>query len=99
MSSVLSSLQGVRLVGRGTTAFVASSRGLKSINGQGTCLAAVYLDRVMMYGRPGDPPFDVNSIVPDDVEAIEYYSGPAVTPLEYSTLNSRCGVLVIWTRQ
>ena len=36
---------------------------------------------------------------PDQVEAIEYYSGPASTPMRYSRQNSNCGVIVIHTRR
>jgi hypothetical protein len=43
--------------------------------------------------------FDVNSLQPDQIEAVEYYAGPSQTPMEYSTLNAVCGVLVIWTRR
>ena len=46
-----------------------------------------------------DPLFDTNSIAPAQVEAIEYFSGAARTPLEYSSLNSQCGAIVIWTRR
>ena len=62
-------------------------------------LARVYLDRMLMYGPRGDPPVDVNSIPPEEIEAIEYYPSAATTPMEYSTLHSTCGVIVIWTRR
>lgn len=46
-----------------------------------------------------DPLFDINSIAPEQIEAIEYYAGPAEVPLRYSTGNSDCGVIVIHTRR
>jgi hypothetical protein len=98
LSELLSTLAGVHITGKAPSAFVAGSRGPRSISTP-TCLANVYLDRMLMYGRRGDPPFDVNSIPPEEVEAIEYCASAAVTPLEYSTLNSACGVMVIWTRR
>jgi hypothetical protein len=98
LGELLSTLMGVHITGKGTSAFVAGSRGPRSISG-GSCLANVYLDRMLMYGRRGDPPFDVNSIPPEEIEAIEYYASAATTPMEYSTLNSTCGVIVIWTRR
>ncbi|MDB4881741.1 MAG: hypothetical protein JWL95_507 [Gemmatimonadetes bacterium] len=35
---------------------------------------------------------------PDNVEAIELYSGPATTPPQYSTRGMTCGTIIIWTR-
>jgi hypothetical protein len=65
-----------------------------------TCYAQVYLDRHFVYhGRPAEPLFDINSIPPDRIEAIEYYASPAQTPAMYTQLNSTCGVVVIWTRR
>jgi hypothetical protein len=63
------------------------------------CYAQVYRDDVLL--NPSNPtePFDVNSIVLNQVEAIEYYSGPAQTPAKYNRLGAHCGVLVLWTRR
>ncbi len=64
------------------------------------CYAQVYVDGHLMFGRSRwDPLFDINSLLPSQIEAIEYYTGPAETPSEYMTRNSQCGVLVIWTRR
>ena len=98
LGELLSTLAGVHITGTSPRAYVAGSRGPRSIT-SGTCLATVYLDRMLIYGRPGDPPFDVNTIAPEQIEAIEYYASAAVTPMEYAALNSQCGVIVIWTRQ
>ena len=46
-----------------------------------------------------DPLFNINSIAPEQIEAIEYYSSPAEVPMRYSGSNSDCGVLVIHTRR
>jgi hypothetical protein len=63
------------------------------------CYVQVYLDdRLMNNTRPTEP-FDVNSLPLDQLEAVEFYSGPAQTPMKYSKLDSRCGVLVLWTRR
>ncbi|CAN5160648.1 hypothetical protein BH09GEM1_BH09GEM1_32090 [soil metagenome] len=98
LGELLSTMAGVHITGKSPRAYVAGSRGSRSLTG-GTCLANVYLDHMLMYGRPGDPPFDVNTIAPEQIEGIEYYASAAVTPFEYSTLNSTCGVIVIWTRR
>lgn len=64
------------------------------------CYAQVYLDQVPVYrGREQEGLFNVNSILPHEIEAIEYYAGPSVTPARYSGLNSQCGVLVIHRRR
>ncbi|MEO8620381.1 MAG: carboxypeptidase regulatory-like domain-containing protein [bacterium] len=99
LGDLLSTFPGTRIVGRAPNAYLASSRGRKSLTGARSCLSQVYLDHMVMYGRPGAPPFDINSITQDQIEAIEYYASAAVTPLEHSALNSQCGVLVIWTRR
>ena len=98
LGELLSTLAGVHITGKAPRAYVAGSRGPRSINAP-SCLANVYLDRMLVYGRPTDPPFDVNTILPEEIEGIEYYASAAVTPMEYSTLNSACGVIVIWTRR
>jgi hypothetical protein len=114
-SEILESLIGVRLVrGRGTQAWVVSSRGAQSINrtypsgdaadraagARPSCYARIYLDNTLVYrGRVDEPLFDISRIHPDELEGIEYYSGPAQTPGEYSTLDATCGVLVLWRRR
>ncbi|MDQ2668334.1 MAG: carboxypeptidase regulatory-like domain-containing protein [Gemmatimonadota bacterium] len=98
LGELLSTLAGVNITFKSGAAFVSGSRGPRSINTP-TCLANVYLDRTLMYGKRGDPPFNINSIPPEEIEGIEYFGSAATTPLEYSTLNSACGVIVIWTRR
>lgn len=59
----------------------------------------MYLDNFLMNpGRPTEP-FDVNSIPPNTIEALEYYSSNLQTPHKYNNANADCGVLVIWTRR
>jgi hypothetical protein len=78
------------------------------------CYVQVYIDGVLM-NRPeksssggregrgtelyGSPGFDVSAYAPEQIEAIEFYSGPAQTPAKYSILGAVCGVLVLWTRR
>jgi hypothetical protein len=64
------------------------------------CFAQIYLDGAPLYkGESGGVVPDMNMIVPQSLEAIEYYKSAAQTPLKYSTLNSQCGVLVLHTRR
>jgi hypothetical protein len=69
------------------------------------CYTQVYLDKVLIFnGLPTadgkwPPLFNLNSINPAQIEAIEFYATPAETPMEYSRMESHCGVLVIWTRR
>ena len=112
MSDVLSQVPGLRvtrgLVGR---AWISSGRERISINRESQltrferqlgarpgCYAHVYLDGTRVYGGR-EPLFDINSISPVEIEAIEYYSGLAQVPAQYNRPGSVCGVLVIWTRR
>lgn len=63
------------------------------------CYALVFHDDVLL--NPSNPPepIDINTIVLSQIEAIEYYAGPAETPAKYNRLGARCGVLVLWTRR
>lgn len=64
------------------------------------CYALVYLDGMLMNGtKEPTEPFDVNTIAPEQIEAVEFYSGPSQTPLKYSRMGSNCGVLVLWRRR
>jgi hypothetical protein len=46
-----------------------------------------------------EPLFDLNSLAPEQIEAIEYYRGPAETPIRYLNANSDCGTIVIHSRR
>lgn len=112
VGDVIGNFRGVALLrGPGGQAGATSSRGRQSIAGGtcnqlegtiiGTCNCApmVYLDRILLFdGRNGLIP-NLNALSVVSVEAIEYYAGPAETPLQYSGLNSNCGVIVIHTRR
>lgn len=64
------------------------------------CYSRIYIDNQPIYSaRNGEPLFDIRTIIPSEIEALEYYSNPAQTPARYSQLGATCGVLVIWTRK
>ena len=48
------------------------------------CYSLVYLDGVVMNGsREPTEPFDINSIAPEQIEAMEFYAGAAETPASH----------------
>ncbi len=98
LSGALRQFQGMNLIGRGSTAVVASTRKPPSLSSPGPCIAHVYVDNLLMNRGNPVPAFDVNTIAPDQVDAVEWYAGASRIPARYSELNSACGVLVIWTR-
>ncbi len=99
LSDIMSMVAGVKIVPmQGGGAALSSSRRL-SLSGQ-PCFALIYRDKSLLYGgREGEPVPNLNELMVGDIEAIEYYTGPAETPAEYSTLRSPCGVLVIHSRR
>ena len=100
LSEVIGQIRGIRLEHRiNGRAYVVSSRRALG-RGGGPCRPPVYVNNQMIfYSRPGEEPFDINSVLVGQIEAIEFYSGPATTPARYSRLQSDCGVLVIHTRR
>jgi hypothetical protein len=63
------------------------------------CYSRVYMDRFLLNSGHPTEPFDVNSVSPDQIEAIEYYASASETPHRYSSLNSGCGLLVLHMRR
>jgi len=61
------------------------------------CYAKVYMDHVLM--NPFSDPFDLNTVPVSQIEAMEWFTSNAQTPIEYMTRQARCGVLVIHTRR
>jgi hypothetical protein len=58
----------------------------------------VYSSGMEMNRDAGDVRFDVNSIDPAQVSAIEFYAGAAQMPAQYNRTGSACGALLIWTK-
>jgi hypothetical protein len=92
MTGILSQVLGARVLSTKFDSYVMSQRA--------GCPSHVYLDNLPVYrGLPGEPVFNLRTIAPDQIEAMEYYAGPSQTPMKYTGLNTHCGVLVIWTRR
>ncbi|MCC6429624.1 MAG: carboxypeptidase regulatory-like domain-containing protein [Gemmatimonadaceae bacterium] len=101
--------------GKAGRVWLAGGRGPQSITGlempgltkedlamgaRKACYSRIYIDNQPIYSaRNGEPLFDIRTIIPSEIEALEYYSNPAQTPARYSQLGATCGVLVIWTRK
>lgn len=103
LTDVLRQLRGAEILSTpmGTALYLASTRGgAANLTGPPQpCFAQVYLDGVPFFDDPqGDEPTDLTQFLVRELEAIEYYAGPASTPVEFRTLNSKCGTLVLWTR-
>jgi len=63
------------------------------------CYASVYLDGAPVFSAlPNELLFDVNSVPPNTIAAVEFYAGSAQAPPEYPEKRNTCGVLVLWTR-
>ena len=101
--------------GRGGHSWLMSTHGPVTLSGAGMtggdamdgargakrgCHPRVYLDRFQVFsGREGEPLFDLGSISPDRIMAMEYYTSVAQVPAMYAGTNDACGVLVIWLRR
>jgi len=63
-----------------------------------SCVPHVYIDgNRMLMRRVEDQADALESIPPENVEAIEAYQGPATIPAEYALMGT-CGVILVWTR-
>ena len=115
VAAILAELPRVRVInGTGNRRWLATNKHL-SIKGSGlvrgdmvdslhgspyACYPQVYLDNIRMFrAKLGEPLFDLGTVNPDQIEAIEFFESPAQTPIEYGGTDSQCGVLVIWTRR
>jgi len=90
---------GIVLIARGD---ISLRRTLFPNYGQGDPASAQFLDcvgvQVFVDGAMMPQPFNVNTIPPKTIKAIELYRGPATTPLELRTPKTVCGTLAIWTK-
>ena len=109
---ILARLPGLRVYRGKGYAWIGASRGVSTFQvppldrsdlergARPQCYVNVYLDGALVYSAsPFAPLFDVNSISPSEIEAIEYYSGAGQIPPRYNRTNAQCGVLLIWTRR
>ena len=109
--SVLARLGGLRVVRAvgGSQAWIVGGRGpgtayppdalSAALGAKPACYADVWLDGARVYeGGTGQMLWDINSIGPASLEAVEYYAS-ATVPIRYSRPNQDCGALLLWTRR
>lgn len=78
-----------------TRRYLVMSRRLGDFLGQ-FCPPLIFVDGGYM-GTASD--FDLDAqIPPENIEAMEFYSGAANIPIEFNRRGSDCGVIGIWTR-
>jgi hypothetical protein len=110
LASLLTNTPGLHVMyGSGPHAWITTTRGSdarqpdvvsRRLGAKRGCFANVYLDAILIYsGRRNEPLFDINTIAPSTIEAIEYFANAPETPSEYNSAMARCGVLIIHTRR
>ena len=65
------------------------------------CYMDTYVDGAMVYSSASSrqmPLFNLNSIDPRNVKAIEVYTSTSQIPPQFVRMGAGCGVMVIWTR-
>jgi hypothetical protein len=64
------------------------------------CYLDVYLDGLQVYNAAMHtmPLFNLNTLNPRDIEAIEVYTGSSQIPPQYNKTAGMCGVMLIWLR-
>lgn len=93
---------------RGYPSFGQFLRGQPGVRIQGG--VPVFRDALSLSGGPCPPTFYVDGVKLRswglaselstlDLELVELYRGPGSTPAEYVDSDSRCGVVVLWTRR
>ena len=63
------------------------------------CYALVYLDCSPLNGTHPVMPFDLNTFLPAQIEAIEWYESEGAVPPPYGSADARCGLLVLHKRR
>lgn len=74
---------------------VRTSRNQEGVSGGRQCPVMFYMN-----GMPFPMTSDgvINSFIgPEEVEAVEVYTGTSQIPPQFNSTNARCGVVVIWT--
>jgi Carboxypeptidase regulatory-like domain/TonB-dependent Receptor Plug Domain len=102
VTDALARVPGVRLESGGGSSFHRRIRMSRS-SARGYCPVQVFVDGMLINrgsSRMREASSGVDDTVSiDDVEGIEVYRGLSSVPAEFLNEDSRCGVVVIWTRR
>ena len=96
MSSLLQRLPGATLKGGRLVSTRTPNQG-PVLSGRGpglNCAVAVYVDGVLSATTPN---FERETT--DTYAGVEFYASNTTAPIWISSINSQCGVLLLWTRQ
>jgi len=63
------------------------------------CYALVYMDNSPLNAAHPTMPFDLNTFLPTQLEAIEWYESEGGIPFHYNSADARCGLLVLHKRR
>ena len=67
----------------------------------GLCWAQIYLDGTLIYSPLNiakETPPDLRDFHTENLEAVEYYTQPGETPVQFRSSAPVCGTLVLWSR-
>jgi hypothetical protein len=104
-----SRIAGLRPIAVGSGAAMVGTRGpsLRMPSGDASdrrqgamsqCYVQVIVDGSIRYrSQQNEKLFDINSIAPDQLAGVEFYT-TSTTPLQYNSTGATCGTLIIWTR-
>jgi hypothetical protein len=64
------------------------------------CYMDIYLDGALVFNSAATqvPLFNLNSLHPNEIDAVEVYTSTAQIPAQYNRTAGGCGVMLIWTR-
>ena len=90
LTDKLRHLPGLRVVCRGSSCGVVSSRGQSSLLQD--CPVRLAIDGAHVSA------FRIDDIQPSEVAGVEWYAGPAQMPAQFNSSRSACGFLMIWLK-
>lgn len=102
LSQAFRGIPGLRITECGRGAVVGcrklrSTRSRPSLEAQNrSCEPAYYVDG--RHSSLASLPQGINSMSPQEIEAVEVYTGPSQMPPQFRGTRHRCGVVVLWTR-